>query len=156
MLEGTHLADTPGRSRRNDLTDQVVVAIDRSPESAAALDAAAQLASATGAVLHVLHLRREIPTGPITAAEYEEPEQAMEIVDEAVQSLRDRGVEATGEVHDFPFGPVGEAIVATASTRHASLLVIGCRRHHEVGALAFARTAEHIVHHAPCPVLLVR
>ena len=155
MLEAKRPALAAGRSRP-DLTDQVVVAIDRSSESAAALDAAAQLALAAGAAVHVLHVRREIPTGPITAAEYEESGPAMALVDEAVQSLRDRGVKATGEVHELRSGPLGEAIVAAASACHASLLVIGCRCHHDLGALAFARTAEHVVHHAPCPVLLVR
>ena len=145
-----HSPDVP------DLLRPMVVAIDRSEESRAAVVAAAQLAAATGAAVHVVHVRRSIPTGAITAAEYEEPGQAMDLVDAAIAQLRAHGVAATGEVHDIRTGSIADAVVAVVANERPGMLVIGCRCRHQLGALVFGHTAEQLIHQSPCPVLLVR
>lgn len=49
-----------------------------------------------------------------------------------------------------------ETIVKYASDREADLIVVGTHGHGIVGHILMGSTTERILHHAPCPVLVVR
>ena len=53
--------------------------------------------------------------------------------------------------------PHGQARAVTEVARHdgADLIVVGKRRHGRVGDALHDETASHVVHHPPCPVVVV-
>jgi nucleotide-binding universal stress UspA family protein len=53
-------------------------------------------------------------------------------------------------------GDPGEAIVDAASAEHADLIVLGTHGRHGVNRSLFGSVSDHVVRHAPCPVVVVR
>ena len=53
-------------------------------------------------------------------------------------------------------GPPGEAIVDVARDRSAEVIVIGSRGHTGLRASMLGSVSNGVIHHAPCPVLVVR
>lgn len=126
----------------------ILVPIDGSPPSLAALDHAVSLATDYGARLDVLHV---VPaTEPLSQAARAELETAL---DAAVDNARDVLGErvslrtVTGE-------PVREII--EGASEGVDLIVIGT--HGRIGRLhaMLGSVAEGVVRNAPCPVLTVR
>jgi len=138
----------------------IVLATDGSPSAADATTAAIDLARMTGAALHVVTAwsipasafgYAAIPTVPELAA----AERAAE--DEAVAGLehlaREAGVATTGEARQ---GLVVEEICEAARERDASLVVVGAHGWGTLKRLVFGSVSTGVLHHAPCPVLVVR
>ncbi|MEW5872074.1 MAG: universal stress protein [Chloroflexota bacterium] len=53
-------------------------------------------------------------------------------------------------------GPVAEAILAVVDARGIDLVVMGSRGLGRLAGLLLGSQSQKVVHHAPCPVLLVR
>jgi nucleotide-binding universal stress UspA family protein len=53
-------------------------------------------------------------------------------------------------------GPAGEAIVEVAQNEQVDLVVVGSHGRGAVGRFLVGSVSEHVVRHAPCPVLVVR
>jgi nucleotide-binding universal stress UspA family protein len=53
-------------------------------------------------------------------------------------------------------GPAGEAIVEVARNEQVDLVVVGSHGRGAVGRFLVGSVSEHVVRHAPCPVLVVR
>ena len=53
-------------------------------------------------------------------------------------------------------GDPGEAIVDAATAEHASLIVLGSHGRRGVERSFFGSVSDHVVRHAPCPVVVVR
>jgi len=127
----------------------ILVPVDGSPASLAALDHAVTLARDYDARIDVLHV---VPIGhPLTQAGEAEIEEAMEgAVERAKQALGDRVATST-MVGD----PLLE-IVRRARDDHFDLIVMGT--HGRVGRLheLLGSVAEGVIRNAPCPVLTVR
>jgi len=51
---------------------------------------------------------------------------------------------------------IGEAIVARAEELHAELIVMGTHGRTGVKRMVLGSVADHVVRHAPCPVVTVR
>ena len=130
----------------------VLLAVDGSADSDRAVDAAADVAAAFGARVHVLHV--QLVMGSPAAALVEPDEQASAAVRRAVQALEARRVEVEEEV------AVGQSavstIVATADRIGADLVVLGSRRPSGIDGLLLGSTAHGVIHRARCPVLLGR
>jgi nucleotide-binding universal stress UspA family protein len=78
-----------------------------------------------------------------------------ELVDEVVRDLKDRGIDARGEVR-FPRSSIGHEIIDLAKEIDASLIVMGTRALSEGEALLLGSVSHKVVHLATCPVLVVR
>jgi nucleotide-binding universal stress UspA family protein len=129
----------------------VVVGIDGSEESRKALRWAARQAELTGAPLQAL-TAWEVPTiyGWPTYEDVDLEKQARKRVEDTVRdTLGDRPVEVT-VVRGHPAGALVQA------SRNASLLVVGRRGHSELSELLIGSVSQHCVHHAHCPVVVVR
>ena len=103
---------------------KILVAVGGQGANDAALHYAATAAGESGAAVRVVHLRqRDIYGGPRFALE--SAEEAANVVDEAVSSLRAAGITATGSVREALIGREGAGIVDEAASWGADAIVIG-------------------------------
>jgi nucleotide-binding universal stress UspA family protein len=77
-------------------------------------------------------------------------------MDAVLQVFREAGVEARGEIRRVSPGETPEQIVEVAKTSNADLIVMGTRGMTEWKSLLLGGVANKVLHHAICPVLLVR
>ena len=137
----------------------IVLATDGSPSAVQATAVAIELAAAADAPLHVMTAW----SIPLTAYGYapllEVPEvmdaeraNAQKAVAKAVAQAKAAGLDATSEVREgFP----SEEICAVAREADASLVVVGARGWGTLKQLVFGSVSTGVLHHAPCPVLVV-
>ena len=142
----------------------VVVGVDGSDASMAAVDAAAQLAQNTGATVRVVGAWDplvERDWGPVYASalpggSYGIDDALRTAAREAVAAAADRvrgaypGTQVTTET---PEGPPARALVDAASD--AGILVVGSRGHGAFAGLVLGSVSHELVHTAPCPVMVV-
>ena len=130
---------------------RVVVGVDGSPSSRRALAWAVEEARCRGAVLEAVHAW--IEHGRRSGAD-----------DDGEQSARERLAVAVAEVdtsalvqpvaHTVVAGSPGPAIVDVAAG--AELVVVGSRGLGGFKELLLGSVGQHVAHHAPCPVIVVR
>ncbi|HLG51915.1 MAG TPA: universal stress protein [Chloroflexota bacterium] len=139
---------------------RIMIATDGSDEAAAAADHGIAIARAFNArvlVVAVLDIGAftSVQTG-MYAAEFLDEERAFlqKSVDAIVQRTRAAGItEVTGEVID---GVPRSVLITIAQQRSVDLIVAGSHGRGLVERLLVGSTTEHLVRHAPCPVLVVR
>jgi nucleotide-binding universal stress UspA family protein len=135
--------------------ERIVLAVDGSPQSSKTIPVALDLAQKYGSTVVVVHVREytryegdDVDMGP--------PIPADTLVDQVVTMLRDGGVEARAEIRRVSPGETPQQIVEVAASASADLIVIGTRGMTELRSLLLGGVANKVVHHATCPVLLVR
>jgi nucleotide-binding universal stress UspA family protein len=133
----------------------MVLAVDGSPRSDKTIAVAQDMARRYGSVVTVVHVREyeryegdDVDLGP--------PIPAEKLVEDIVRALRDQGIEASGEVKRVSSGSTPEQIVEVATRSEADLIIMGSRGMTEWKSLLLGGVANKVVHHAACPVLLVR
>jgi nucleotide-binding universal stress UspA family protein len=137
---------------------RVVVGVDRSPESAAALALARALVGAAGAQLNAVGVVDDRLPATIAPAG-----MAIELVqwDELVGAHREQTQQLLAEVverapglaTELRIGEPAEELAAAAAD--ADLLVLGSRRWGPLSRLVVGSTGEELVRGAPCSLLLV-
>ena len=135
--------------------ERILVAVDGSPKSEKTIRIAVDLARRYGATSTVVHVREferyegsDVDLGP--------PIPAEQLVDDVLERFRDAGVEAHGEIRRVSPGDTPEQIVEVAKKAESDLIVMGSRGMTEWKSLLLGGVANKVVHHATCPVLLVR
>jgi universal stress protein A len=136
------------------LMRNVLVPIDFSDVSEAALAYARTLARTFGARLHVLHVMendflRPMASNPHTHTEAISRQVSDKLTDEDRDLLRAVAVLSKS---DAP----AEEIVKYANAEEIDLIVMGTHGRKGVAHLFVGSVAEHVVRAAPCPVLAVR
>ena len=135
---------------------ELVVAVDASPPSAAALRFAADLAGRTGADLHVVLVWNVvIGPGPDTpagtpATEQDRQSAAERVLAEFVASTLD----SAGAVSQHAVHANVDALLREVSTS-AAHLVVGTRGRGGVADLVLGSVSADLVNHARCPVTVV-
>jgi nucleotide-binding universal stress UspA family protein len=145
---------------------RILVPLDFSMPSQAALDLAATLAKATGAsidVLHVWHPPTLMPTGllaiapgregPPIALEDLARERAQVGLEDARATLKHQQIES--RVH-LGVGEPSHEILSLVESQHFDLIVMGTRGKSGLQHLLLGSVAEKVVRHATCPVITVR
>jgi nucleotide-binding universal stress UspA family protein len=139
---------------------RILLATDGSPSAEAATREAVELARATGwslTIVTVWHI-------PVTGFAYE-PLVSVPEVAEAVQQRAQLALEtavATAQASGLePEARLIEGLPAAdicdlARDRGATLIVIGSHGWGTVQRLLFGSVSAAVLHHAPCPVLIVR
>jgi nucleotide-binding universal stress UspA family protein len=137
----------------------IVLATDGSPSAVQATAVAIELAAASDAPLHVVTAWSIALTSYGFAPLLEVPEvmeaeraNAQEAVAKAVAQAKAAGLDATFEVRE---GYPVEEICAAARELDASLVVVGARGWGRLKRLVFGSVSTGVLHHAPCPVLVV-
>ncbi|MFH8239819.1 universal stress protein [Streptomyces sp. NPDC018321] len=137
----------------------VVVGVDGSSSSLAAVDVAVREARLRSAALHVVHgftwpaLHPPAGPSPLGPARGALRESVEHMVSVAARRARAQApdVEVTHAV------VVGEALaVLEAQSRGATLLVVGNRGHGRLAGVLVGSVPAHLAAHAHCPVMVVR
>lgn len=135
--------------------ERILVAIDGSRQGSTTLSVAVDLASRYGAEVTVVHVREharyegsDVDLGPDDPAE--------SVIDGALAGFREAGIDARGVIARVSPGETPEQIVRTAEEVGADLIVMGSRGMTELKSLLLGGVANKVLHHASCPVLLVR
>ncbi|MFX0538903.1 universal stress protein [Ornithinimicrobium sp. Y1847] len=136
---------------------RLLFATDGSSTARAARAHVIDLARATGAQIHVVHVALISPwtnPTPLSPALRERlEEEARPLLDDELTALREEGVEATGHLRA---GRATDEILRLRDEVDADLIVIGNRGNNAFMRILLGNDAEGVVRHAPCPVLVVR
>lgn len=135
--------------------ERIVVAVDGSPQSSKTIPVAVDLAQKYGSTVTVVHVR-EFERYEASDVDLGPPITAEALVKGTVEMFREAGVEATGEIRRVRPGETPERIIEVAKASQADLIVMGTRGMTELRSLLLGGVATKVVHHATCPVLLVR
>jgi nucleotide-binding universal stress UspA family protein len=135
--------------------EHIVVAVDGSPQSSKTIPVALDLAQKYGSAVTVVHVR-EIERYEGSDVDLGPPIPADVLVEGTVKTFRDAGVDARGEVRRVRPGETPDKIIDVAKTVQADLIVMGTRGMTELRSLLLGGVANKVVHHATCPILLVR
>ncbi|MEU2912776.1 universal stress protein [Streptomyces massasporeus] len=141
------------------MTGLVVVGVDGSASSLAAVEAAAREARLRGAGLRVVHAfvwpAAHVPLGPSPLGP---PEGGLRnVVDRLVAEAVERARTVAPELDVSDVVVTGEPLtVLEAQSRAAELVVVGTRGMGGFVGLLVGSTAVHLAAHGRCPVLVVR
>lgn len=131
----------------------IVVGVDGSPESVKATAWGVEQARATGGSLElVIVWARPTSYGlPLVVGGYNPEQEAQDVVDKAATGI------------DLPPARLHKSVINGAAptvlvdrSKHADLLVVGSRGHGGFAELLLGSVSDHCVHHAACPVVVVR
>jgi nucleotide-binding universal stress UspA family protein len=138
--------------------NRILVPVDFSAPSEAAVRHAVEFAQRFGASLRLLHVVRRIEV-PIRLARDAGRLQAAVYLDgeERLTAWAQRVVPAGVEMkHVVAVGEPYEVITGMARQEKLDLIVISTHGHSGLNRLFLGSTAERIVRHAACPVLVIR
>ncbi|WFF05301.1 universal stress protein [Micromonospora sp. WMMD1076] len=136
VARGTARADGP-----------VVVGVDGSPLSRAAVEFAAETASAWGAPLHVVH------AGPAPRGRKGGDEEDERVLTETVAGIGERWPDLPVHAEVVRAKPV---VALTTASAGAQLVVVGRQGRGELGGLLLGSVSQGILHRSACPVAVVR
>jgi nucleotide-binding universal stress UspA family protein len=140
----------------------ILLATDGSPSADAATREAIDLASAFRAPLLVVSVAQAVL--PAYGAYYGYTEIAADLthaeseqVAQTLAAVRERAVAAgvACETVALEGSPTGEEICRFARERSPRLVVVGAHGWGRLGRLLHGSVSTHVLHHAPCPVLVV-
>lgn len=147
---------------------KVLIAVDDEPESEDAMSFAQQLLPDDAAVIVVNVARSTITPygtiGGLGAAYAGSPTlsadadiRAQELADREAEQVAARAGEALHATDvRVEHGDVGPTICKLAEDEGVDLVVLGTHDRSRWSRLWFGSVSDHVVHHAPCPVLVVR
>jgi nucleotide-binding universal stress UspA family protein len=145
---------------------RILVPLDFSPASSAALELAVTLAKANDASVDVLHVWQPpglMPTGLLAIAPGREgPPLTLEELARERAEVGLKDARATLEHQHIQshahlgVGNPAQEILDVANTQHSDLIVIGTRGKGGLAHLLLGSVAEKVVRHAHCPVITVR
>ena len=136
---------------------RIVVGFDGSEHARKALERALELAGdetslAVVATADVSRLMRD-PAGGASPVDPADAEARSEALAEARRLLEGRGIEAT---FVEGLGHPADVIIQEAEESGADLIVVGTRGLGTAKRILLGSVSSHLVHHAPCDVLVVR
>ena len=137
------------------MVDRVIVGVDFSDASRAALAKASAWAARLGAPLVAVHvLQPPAPMLPEAQIALPDPAWLQSMEDHAREQLQLWTAPFPGMAVEVKWGSPAEELVAMANAQ--SLLVVAQVGHSRIERLLFGSTAARVVKHAPCDVLVVR
>lgn len=142
---------------------KILLAIDDSKYSEAAIQAVIAQAHSKDAEVRVLHVveppsllvarETSINDPALEAVWGEETKEAQALVSKTAETLRSHGMKATAVVHQ---GDPKSAIIDAAEEWHADLIVLGSHGRKALDRFLMGSVSEAIVRHAHCSVEVVR
>jgi len=149
--DATHSASGADRS-----VQRILLATDLSTASEGAAEQAIQLAHDLRAdllVVSVIDPRPILGTGPTVGRMGQRRAAREQVAQAIVVNGRRAGVKVNFLVWE---GEPGPAIVEAAMAEAADLVVVGTHGRSRVARMVLGSVSDHVVRHAPCPILIVR
>ncbi len=142
------------------MTETMVVGVDGTADSLAALNWAADLAEESGAFLVVLHVRHD---SGLAAGSIEGGAQAAmsDALDQTEKMTREWASDVLSRRKarwrfDIALGDPATELITAAHDHQATAIVVGGRSHGVVGGLVVGSVAQKLVRRSPVSVLVVR
>lgn len=132
---------------------KVIVALEDTVSIEGLTSLACQLAAGMGAELIALHVVQVPMATPLEAMDQIIDQEGREILSQAA-GVAAGTVPAGFSTQLLRARNAGETIVGEATEQRVDLLVIGHRREHDMREFLLGSTARHVVHHAPCRVIV--
>jgi nucleotide-binding universal stress UspA family protein len=137
---------------------KILIAVDESTFAAHAADVGIELAKALKADLAFFHA---IDPSTVSAPEGGVPADVLASMAERdarnlLTAFRERAAVSPAALEFLEFGKPVTKIVAGAKNWPADLIVVGSHGRGRVEKLLLGSVAEGVLHHATCPVLVVR
>jgi nucleotide-binding universal stress UspA family protein len=136
---------------------KLLLATDLTEASSSATEAAFELAGRLGAALLVVSVIDPgsllLPGGRFRVRIDQVREQRELLAQELVERGREAGIEVSFLIWA---GDPGDMIVSAAEAERADMVLVGSHGRGVVGRFFIGSVSEHVVRHAPCPVLVVR
>ena len=136
---------------------KILLATDGSEHAARALEYAREMALRDGSLVIVVNAFEPVPgylgepmKSDIAAHHVD---VGREIARQAVQQLKEAGVEVDTEVLQ---GPAAQAILDVAKSRKVDLIVMGTRGQGELTSLLLGSVSHRVLAHSDVPVMVVR
>lgn len=137
-------------------TRRLLLAADLSGASAAATDEALELAHGLGAELLIVSVI-DTAAAPRAEARVLRLDQRRSAREAAARPLVVRGRNLGVRVNFLVWeGEPGSAIVSAAASEQADMVIVGSHGRGALGRLVLGSVSQHVMRHAPCPVLVVR
>ena len=164
MLMRSSLSSQASTLNSDHSFESILLPVDGSTTSQAALWTADELARQLGASLHFLHVVPDLPP-PMNDGSFgtnDRSEPWIEALEHQGQAIIKHAKESTTlervETSTIPASGARTAkqILKFASEHHSSLIVIGTHGRSGLDRLLLGSVAEGVMHHADVPVLLVR
>ena len=155
MQQAVHAPDD--QSMITDPKKRIMVAVDGSEGSNAAIDEAVGLARQMDAALSFVYVRK--PSSTALGHPYYERHLShdlrigREVIDEAIRVAAAAGIECDGDVFE---GEVADEIVSLADNRDVDLIVVGSRGYGALAGALLGSVSREIVQHANVPVLVAK
>lgn len=135
----------------------LLVAVDGSEGSRAAVDEATTLARELGAAITFVFVRKR-PSSMLGHPFYERQvsydlRRARHTIGEAIETATAAGIECDGEIFE---GDAADEIVSIADNRHVDLIVMGSRGHGALAGAVLGSVSQAVLQHAHVPVLVVK
>jgi len=136
--------------------ERLLVAVDHSEVSARVSAAARDLALLSKGKVWVLHLLEKEVYAQMGDVPSESDQEARQAVTEGVDTLRQAGVDAEGEIRPTTFGHAAREILADAKEHDADVIVMGSRGRSDFAGAILGSTAHKVIHLTDRPVLVIR
>lgn len=136
----------------------IVVGVDGSPASRVATDWAAREAALRHVPLTLVHAIPMADFGPLADLPYyvkEREQRAEENLADALGLVFDATADHPGLVVDQRVMSGNAAVNLVEMSKHAEMLVVGCRGLGGVAGLLLGSVSSGVVHHAHCPVAVI-
>lgn len=136
--------------------EKIVVAIDGSPFSDAAIAAAGGLAAKLRADVEVLHVHEHdlVPSKAGMSPDLETPEEANVVVAAAIERLKANGVSANGHVLQSSTRDVPRKIIEFTNESGADLIIVGRRGLSSLTGMLVGSVSNKLIHAATVPVMV--
>ncbi|MCC9309551.1 universal stress protein [Kitasatospora sp. RB6PN24] len=134
---------------------RIVVGVDGSAPSTAALRWAARQAALTGGVVEAVTVWQYPPAygAGLAAGGFDFEANAAQVLTQAIDEAL--GTERSAEIRPLvAYGHPADVLLKAA--RGAELLVVGNRGRGGLTGTLLGSVSQHLVQHAPCPVVVIR
>ena len=136
--------------------DRLLVAVDHSEVSTRVIAAAKDLALLSKGKVWVLHLLEKEVYAQLGDVPSESDQEADQAVRDGVNTLRQAGVDAEGDIRPTTFGHAAREILADAKEHDADVIIMGSRGRSDFAGALLGSTAHKVIHLADRPVMVIR
>jgi nucleotide-binding universal stress UspA family protein len=139
----------------NSFPNKILLATDGSEDAVLAARAAIELSNGTASELHVVHTWQSVPSARFESfIRAQLRQEAEELLAEQEKLIEAGGGKIAGA--HLRRGPAVDEILNLAEELEVGLIVMGSRGMGPLKRLVMGSVSEGVVHHARCPVLVLR